>query len=103
MAEEYMRLGEVSEKTDAYAFGVVLLELLMGMPHQQIVTLVFHDERFFTTIGRHSDARAGAWPRGAVKGLAGVAQKCLEYRARARTTVRAVLPKLEALTRKYCR
>jgi len=29
---EYLQLGHVSEKTDAYAFGVVLLELLTGKP-----------------------------------------------------------------------
>jgi serine/threonine protein kinase len=37
---EYLQLGHVSEKTDAYAFGVVLLELLTGEPPNEGHTML---------------------------------------------------------------
>jgi hypothetical protein len=48
------------------------------------------------TRGR-ADARAGAWPGAAVRGLAAVAERCLEHRAAARATSREVLPQLKKL------
>jgi serine/threonine protein kinase len=40
MPTEYMQHRKLSEKTDAYALGIVLLELLTGLWHMHIVEQV---------------------------------------------------------------
>jgi serine/threonine protein kinase len=47
MAPEYMERGHVSEKTDAFAFGIVLLELLIGRAPKAVVAMVCHDRDFY--------------------------------------------------------
>ena len=47
MPDEYTRFGQVSEKTDAFAFGMVLAELLLGQRPAQVVELVCYDQHFF--------------------------------------------------------
>jgi serine/threonine protein kinase len=97
MPEEYLARGEVSEKLDAYSFGVVCLELLTGAPASHVLGGLFDDPGYFQNAQRYADAQAGAWPAAAVSALAAVAEGCVEFRARSRVTVREVLPKLEAL------
>ena len=96
-APEYHDFGQVSTRTDVYAFGVILLELLMGMPARQVVDMLFDDRDFFNRMGDYVDPRAGAWPKKVVTTLASVAKGCAEYRPRQRATVRTVLPRVKAL------
>jgi serine/threonine protein kinase len=97
MAPEYHDFGEVSTRTDVYAFSVILLELLMGLPAREVVDMLWEDRDFFDHMQDHTDARAGAWPKKAVRTLADVAKGCSDYRPRGRATVQKVLPKVKAL------
>jgi hypothetical protein len=80
-----------------YSFGIILLELLMGLPAREVVGMLFDDREFFDRMQEYKDLRAGDWPKTVVKVLAGVAKGCTEFRPRERATVRDVLPKVKAL------
>ena len=97
MAPEYHNFGQVSTRTDVYSFGVILLELLMGLPAREVVGMLIEDRDFFDSMQGHADARAGVWPKKVVKTLAGIAKGCSDYRPRERATVQKVLPKVKAL------
>jgi hypothetical protein len=57
-----------------YSFGVVLLELLMGLPAREVVVMLFDDREFFDRMQEYKDPRAGDWPKKVVKVLAAVAK-----------------------------
>jgi serine/threonine protein kinase len=100
MPPEYTKTGEISERTDAYAFGIVLLELLTGLPPEDAINLhADHADRLFAPgkLALHADMRAGAWPSAAVRGLGQVAKQLLQHAKRRRALVAQVLPELEAL------
>jgi serine/threonine protein kinase len=96
-SSRYHDFGQVSTRTDAYSFGVILLELLMGLPAREVVGMLIEDRDFFDGMQGHVDARAGTWPKKVVKTLAGVAKGCADYRPRERATVQKVLPAVKAL------
>jgi hypothetical protein len=58
---------------------------------------VIEDAHFYKELMNHLDMTAGSWSKKAVKGLAGVAQQCHQYRSVERAAVRTVVPKLRAL------
>ena len=106
MPMEYMQSGHVSEKTDTYAFGVVLCELMSSKPPfnsdtcqmlaaemQQLLPL----QPAAAMLPQLLDARAGAWPRGAAMELARIARLCVSAFARERCTVRDVIHALDVL------
>ena len=99
MPHEYTESGHVSEKTDSYAFGVILLELVTASGPRAVVGMMMDDAEFFSTLHQHKDARAGGWPTKAVSGLASAAARCTEFRARNRAKVSDVLPKLLVLAK----
>jgi hypothetical protein len=112
MPHEYSQSGQYSDKTDSYAFGVVVLELLTGLGPKQVVGMMYDDAYFFSSLGEHKDVRAesgsagaaeaaGPWPAKLVSGLAATAVKLLEFRPRNRARVRDVLPRLKALSREH--
>ena len=99
-------LGRVSEKTDTYAFGVVLCELLTGLPPadydkgEMLAVSMFKPlvdapqllpQLLDTRLG------GGGWPLPRAVALAGVARRCLEPMAAERCVVAEVLPELDAI------
>ena len=101
---EYTGQGHVSEKTDTFAFGVVLLELLTAKPPSNKVSsdylyseLAPMMEEPATALPPLLDRRAGKWPVEKAVALAAIAKKCLEMYARKRVAVRDVLVELDVL------
>lgn len=43
MAPEYISHGKLTEKVDVYSFGVLLLEVVTGMPNRGIQTSEYTD------------------------------------------------------------
>jgi serine/threonine protein kinase len=100
MPPEYANTGHVSEKTDSFAFGIVLLELLTGLTPEGTIELHTElDDGIFeeAATNAHRDPRAGGWPPAVVRALAQVSKQCLRLFAKRRATVKDVLPMLEAL------
>ena len=106
--------GHISEKTDTFAFGVVLLELLTGKPpyDEENDTLLHMTSMALMCDPQHRlapvlDARVptGAWAAvgagGEVSGraleLCLLARRCLEMLASVRGTMREVMPGVVAL------
>ena len=104
MPPEYMQMGHVSPKTDTYAYGVVLLELLSGLPAADPVTrqtlantmgAVVEDPK--RLLKGALDARAGKWDSKASRSLAKVACSCLEPRSDRRCTVTQMLETIDKI------
>jgi len=89
--------GHVSEKTDSFAFGMVLLELLTGESPAATAELYTGQEDLFSHMeDKYKDQRAGKWPRSTVRAVAKVAKLCLAWQAQRRATVKDALPMMEA-------
>ncbi|XP_071736498.1 U-box domain-containing protein 35-like [Rutidosis leptorrhynchoides] len=94
---EYQRTGLVSPKSDVYALGIVILQLLTARPAIAIIELVesaLEDDMLDTVL----DRGAGEWPINETKELAVLALSCAELRRRDRPDLKdVVLPVLERL------
>ncbi|KAF0903269.1 hypothetical protein E2562_026556 [Oryza meyeriana var. granulata] len=94
---EYQRSGVVSMKSDVYALGIVILQLLtakspMGIAH--VVETALEEGDFVDIL----DEAAGQWPLKEAQELAVLALKCAEMRRRDRPDLSDhVLPALERL------
>ena len=103
MPPEYCMSGRVSAKTDTYAFGVCLFELLTGKPPADPVTRVMlvdelgkefdAPERLLRP--QHLDPRI-EWDMEVARRLAAVGGRCVA-KERDRCTVTEVLAELDAL------
>jgi serine/threonine protein kinase len=107
MPIEYSTLGHVSEKTDAFAFGVVLCELLTAQPpadYAQGMLLAFTMTKSLADVERLLppllDARLGgddAWQLPRALALGRVARHCLEFMPADRCTVSEQVQVLDEL------
>ena len=106
MPAEYLQEGHVSEKTDTYAFGVVLLELLTGKPPFNFETktlLAFELEPTLRELETQLPLLldGSAWPNdsglAAALALGRVARRCLTIRAEDRCTMRDITAGVVAL------
>jgi serine/threonine protein kinase len=94
---EYQRTGVLSMKSDVYALGIIILQLLtarspMGLAH--IVENSLEDGCFVDIL----DATAGQWPKNETQELAALALRCSEMRRKDRPDLNEqVLPTLERL------
>jgi hypothetical protein len=106
MPLEYLQSGHVSEKTDAFAFGVVLCELLTGEGPAN------HDKGEMLSAKMYAPLEADAerqlpplldvrcrWGEQMVRAVAlgKVARRCIDMMASQRCTVADVLPELDAI------
>ena len=109
-------LGRVSEKTDTFAFGVVLCELLTGLPPADYDKGEMLAVSMFQLLADGGGGGGGAarllpplldtrlgsgggsgWPLSRALALGGVARRCLEPMAADRCVVAEVLLELDAL------
>ncbi|KAI3458344.1 hypothetical protein Pfo_015007 [Paulownia fortunei] len=94
---EYQRTGLVSPKSDVYAFGMVVLQLLTAKPAialARTVEMAIDDDH----LARILDAEAGNWPVEETKELAILALRCTELRHRDRPDLKnQILPALDKL------
>jgi len=104
MPHEYTREGRVSEKTDSYAFGVVLLELLTGRPPVNPLTKEFLAAELMEALEQPEaalppilDRGAGEWPIDKALALARIARRCIDLQWRKRCTLLEALPELNDL------
>jgi serine/threonine protein kinase len=104
MPLEYSQMGHVSEKTDTYAFGIVLCELLTGegpsnfekgeMLSQKMYEPLQDAERELPPL---LDGSAGAWPLPRATALGRIARSCIEMAVAKRCLVADVLPQLDEI------
>ncbi|XP_073305990.1 U-box domain-containing protein 35 isoform X1 [Primulina huaijiensis] len=94
---EYQRTGQVSPKSDVYALGIVILQLLTAKPAKglaHIVEVAMEKDCFIEVL----DQVAGAWPIEETEHLARMALKCTELKGSDRPDLHdQVLPALEKL------
>ncbi|RLN12904.1 U-box domain-containing protein 35-like [Panicum miliaceum] len=94
---EYQRTGVLSMKSDVYALGIVILQLLtarLPMDLAHVVETALEDGCFVDIL----DASAGQWPSNETQELAALALKCSEMRRKDRPDLNEhVLPTLERL------
>jgi serine/threonine protein kinase len=106
MPMEYLQSGHVSEKTDTYAFGVVLCELLTGegpvsadreMLQSKMYVALANAKRNLPPL---LDARLGGsdgWPLKRAIALGRIARRCIEMLPDTRCVVADVLVELDGL------
>lgn len=101
MAPEYLTSGRVSDKIDAYSYGLVLLELLTGLPayddHRDEHSLVVHvqensDEDHTTIL----DEQAGDWTITNTQRIYQTAEKLLSQNHRTRPRIVEILEEVES-------
>ncbi|CAL5366846.1 unnamed protein product [Camellia sinensis] len=94
---EYQRTGLISQSSDVYAFGMVILQLLTAKP----AIALAHTVESAVEDGHLADLldiEAGQWPIEETKELAVLGLKCAELRRRDRPDLRDhVLPELQRL------
>jgi serine/threonine protein kinase len=97
MDPEYQRTGQVSSKSDTYALGMVLLQLLAAKPAAGLTDIVeraVEEDRLVDIL----DQRAGIWPVQQAHDLAELGLSCLEMRSRDRPDLEGnVLTELKRL------
>jgi Leucine-rich repeat (LRR) protein len=98
MPPEYVAGGEISVKTDSFAFGIVLCELLTGInPMAKPLRAMLDDALETETLDDVLDDQVSSWDMDIARALASIALRCSESTKSRRATVQVVLPELERL------
>ncbi|CAH8305987.1 unnamed protein product [Eruca vesicaria subsp. sativa] len=97
---EYQRTGMLSTKSDVYALGMIILQLLTAQPaialtYKVEIAMENNDDEELIQI---LDKKAGDWPMEETRKLAALALHCTEIRAKDRPDLeKQILPTLESL------
>ena len=95
MPSEYFIFGHVSDKTDSFAFGIVLIELLTGLPGMDARELVETADDVAPALARHANAAALGWPAPLLRTLARTVRRCTQAKPTARASVAAEMGGME--------
>uniref|UniRef100_A0A3P9J8Q8 Interleukin-1 receptor-associated kinase 4 n=1 Tax=Oryzias latipes TaxID=8090 RepID=A0A3P9J8Q8_ORYLA len=107
MAPEALR-GEVTPKSDVFSFGVVLLEILSGLPpadeKQQPQFLMefrydIDDEDEELTLQDFVDKKMSDWAKGQVESIYCLASNCLHERKNRRPVIKQVLSEIHSVVK----
>ena len=94
--EEYIKFGHVSEKTDGYAFGIMVVEMLANIDCLEASALVGDHESNTLPQALKQMADAGGWPATTAAVLSNIATTCTRG-TKTRTTPAEVLQQVEGL------
>lgn len=104
MAPEAPRF-DISAKLDSFAFGVVLLEILTGLPpldetRSENDLLSYIEENCDDEdISEYLDSEAGEWDTDVANVIYSISKKCVENKKKDRVLVSQVLPQLQELVK----
>jgi hypothetical protein len=99
MPTEYFMLGHVSIKTDSFAYGIVLLQMmsnLSGRGARGILQLEL-DYVNAESLGQQQDIKERSWPTAQLGVLAGVVQRCTQEKPNRRCNVADIISEMEGL------
>ncbi|GLC46283.1 hypothetical protein PLESTM_001853700 [Pleodorina starrii] len=91
MDPEYMQTGQYSARSDVYALGLVLLQMLTGRQGKEVISQVEKQRRGPLGIGPCIDPRAGPWPAAEATAFADLALRCVAYSRQDRPDLRTVI------------
>ena len=94
---------DVSTKLDSYSFGVIILEVLTGLPPWDITRKEAKDLKSYVELEEHTiydilDNSGGQWKLEIVDTLMEVSEHCTQFKKKHRCNVEDILLKLEALS-----
>jgi serine/threonine protein kinase len=98
MDPDYEQNGSLSCESDVYALGIVMLQMLSGLPAAEVIECVRDAIVSTTAFAKVLDESAGDWPLEEAMELARLALQCIELPRRERLDLQTViLPALEKL------
>jgi hypothetical protein len=105
MPPEYITRGQVSTRTDAFAYGIVMIELMASLSPTSVRKEIVDDSVFDEIPAMIRECHDKAvkqgtgceWPVLILEQMGVLVAKCTFLQAKRRATIAEVLPELEAL------